>query len=288
MDILVTGIEIGTTYALLAIGFSLIYGVARILNFSYTIFYMIAAYLVYIFNTVLGINYFLAAILSIMITIIIGYGTYKLCLERIRGQDASVIIISLVLTLFLAQWILYAFSNRIRYVAPTIPGFIEIFGVQILNQHLFSIGIIFVVVIAIWIFLSKSKIGVAIMATAQDREIVNLMGISEKQMSVIVMCIGSGLAAICGVVVSPLYAVEPHMWLNPLLIVLAAVILGGLGSIKGSIIGAYILAFVEVSVTLLLPMGAFVKGAFALAIMVIMLLIRPEGLFGIEFEEERL
>jgi branched-chain amino acid transport system permease protein len=78
------------------------------------------------------------------------------------------------------------------------------------------------------------------------------------------------------------------MWLNPLLIVLAAVILGGLGSLKGSIIGAYILAFVEVSVTLLLPMGAFVKGAFALLIMVIMLLIRPEGLFGIVFEEERL
>ena len=288
MDILISSIEVGTTYVLLAIGFSLIYGVARILNFTYTIFYMVAAYLVYIFNTVFGINYFIAAVLAVAITIIIGYGTYKLCLERVRGQDTSVIIISLVLTLFFAQLILWGFSNRIRYVAPTIPGFIEIFGVQVLNQRLFALGIIFVVVAAIWIFLSKSKIGVAIMATAQDREIVNLMGVSEKQISVIVMCLGTGLAAIGGVVVSPLHAVEPNMWLNPLLIVLAAVILGGLGSLKGSIIGAYILAFVEVSVTLLLPMGAFVKGAFALLIMVIMLLIRPEGLFGIVFEEERL
>lgn len=288
MDILVSGIEVGTAYALLAVGFSLIYGVARILNFTYTVFYMIAAYMVYIFNTVFGVNYFVAALLAVLLTVLLGYITYKVCLERIRGQDTSVIIISLVLTLFFAQWILWGFSNRIRYVAPTIPGFIEIFGVQVLNQNLFALGVIFVVVAAIWIFLSKSKLGVAIMATAQDRETVNLMGVSEKQISVIVMCIGTGLAAIGGVVVSPLYAVEPNMWLNPLLIVLAAVILGGLGSLKGSIIGAYILAFVEVSVTLLLPMGAFVKGAFALAIMVIMLLVRPEGLFGVVFEEERL
>ena len=288
MLILITGIEVGTAYALLAIGFSLIWGVARLLNFTYVVSYMIAAYLVYVMTTLSGLNYFLSGLISIIITTLLGMATYKLFLERVRGQDLVVIMLSLVLTLFLSEWVFYLFGNQIRYVAPTIPGFVTIFDVQVLNQHLFALGIILIVIIAMWAFLSKTKLGVAIRATAQDREVVNLMGISEKKISLLVMGIGTALAAICGVVISPLYAVEPHMWLNPMLVILAAVILGGLGSFKGSIIGAYVLAFVEVSVTFLLPNGAFVKGAFALALMVLVLLIRPEGLFGIMFEEERL
>ena len=288
MQILITGIEVGTAYALLAIGFSLIWGVARLLNFTYVVFYMIAAYLVFVLNTLAGWNYFLAGILSIIITTILGLATYKLLLERVRGQEIVVIMVSMVLALFLAQWVFYIFSNKIRYVAPMIEGFITISGVQVLKQHLFALAIILVVIVGMWAFLSKTKLGVAIRATAQDREAVNLMGISEKKISFLVTGIGTAMAAICGVVVSPLYAVEPFMWFNPLLVILAAVILGGLGSFKGSIIGAYVLAFVEVSVTFLLPNGAFVKGAFALALMVTVLLVRPEGLFGVMFEEERL
>ncbi|MFC1824742.1 branched-chain amino acid ABC transporter permease [Thermodesulfobacteriota bacterium] len=288
MQILIVGIEVGTTYALLAIGFSLIWGVARLLNFTYVVFYMIAAYLVYVLNTLAGWNYFLAGILSIIITIILGMATYKLLLERVRAQEIVVIMVSMVLALFLAQWVFYIFSNKIRYVAPMIEGFITISGVQVLKQHIFALAIILLVIVGMWAFLSKTKLGVAIRATAQDREVVNLMGISEKKISFLVTGIGTAMAAICGVVVAPLYAVEPFMWFNPLLVVLAAVILGGLGSFKGSIIGAYVLAFVEVSVTFLLPNGAFVKGAFALALMVTVLLVRPEGLFGVMFEEERL
>jgi branched-chain amino acid transport system permease protein len=288
LQIFITGIEVGTAYALLAIGFSLIWGVARLLNFTYVVFYMLAAYLVYILNTLWGVNYFLAGILSIIITIILGVASYKIFLERVRGQEVVVIMVSMVMALFFAQLVFYFFSNKIRYVAPMIEGFVKIAGVQVLNQHIFALGCILVVIIAVWAFLANTKLGVAIRATAEDREAVNLMGISEKMISSLVMGIGTGLAAICGVVVSPLYAVEPNMWMNPLLVVLAAVILGGLGSFKGSIIGAYILAFVEVLVTFLLPNGAFVKGAFALALMVLVLLVRPEGLFGIMFEEERL
>jgi branched-chain amino acid transport system permease protein len=87
--------------------------------------------------------------------------------------------------------------------------------------------------------------------------------------------------------VAPLYTLEPHMWLNPLVLVLAIVILGGLGSVKGSFIGAMILAFIEVTVVFLMPGGAFLKVAIALAIMLAILIIRPEGLFGVYMEGER-
>ncbi len=288
MQILLSGIQVGTAYALLAIGFSLIWGVARVLNFTYVVLYMIAAYLVYVLNTLAGINYVLAGLLSILITVFLGVTAYKLFLERVRGHHIVVIMVSLVLALFMAEWIFFIFSNKIRYVAPIVEGFVVIGGIQVLKQNIFAMGVIFLVIISMWLFLAKTRLGVAIKATAQDMEVVNLMGVDEKKITTIVMGIGTALAAICGVVISPLWAVEPHMWMNPLIVVLAAVILGGLGSFKGSIIGAYILAFTEVIVTFVLPNGAFVKGAFALLLMVLVLLVRPEGLFGVAFEEERL
>jgi branched-chain amino acid transport system permease protein len=93
---------------------------------------------------------------------------------------------------------------------------------------------------------------------------------------------------IASVVVAPIFVVEPSMWMHPIIMILAIVVLGGLGSLKGSFIAAYLLAFSEVAVVNWLPIGAFVKSAVALLVMVIVLLIKPEGMFGVIFEEERL
>ena len=99
--------------------------------------------------------------------------------------------------------------------------------------------------------------------------------------------VADSLAGFTGAVIVPLTIVEPFMWLHPLIMMMAVVVLGGLGSIKGSFIAAYILGFAEALVVFVLPMGAFLKGSVALSIMILVLLVRPEGLFGIAFEEER-
>jgi branched-chain amino acid transport system permease protein len=96
-----------------------------------------------------------------------------------------------------------------------------------------------------------------------------------------------GLAALTGAVIAPLATLSPFMWMHPLIMMMAVVVLGGLGSIKGSFVGAYILGFAEAMVVFLAPMGAYLKGSVALSIMILVLLIRPEGLFGVAFEEER-
>jgi len=127
----------------------------------------------------------------------------------------------------------------------------------------------------------------AIRSTAQDREVANLMGMNESRVAMITMGISVGLAAFAGAVVVPLTIVNPHMWMHPLIMMLAIVVLGGLGSLKGSFAGAYILGFTEALVVFLIPLGAFLKGSVALSVMIMVLLIRPEGLFGIAFEEER-
>ena len=127
----------------------------------------------------------------------------------------------------------------------------------------------------------------AIRSTAEDREVANLMGMNESRVAMITMGISVGLASLTGAVIVPLTIVNPFMWMHPLIMMMAVVVLGGLGSLKGSFVGAYILGFAEALVVFLAPMGAYLKGSVALSVMIIVLLIRPEGLFGVAFEEER-
>jgi len=144
------------------------------------------------------------------------------------------------------------------------------------------------VLLAIWLLLTKTKLGIAIRATAQDTEVANLMGINVSRILLIAMGVAAALSAIAGIVVAPLWVVYPYMWMNPLVMIMAIVVLGGLGSIKGSLIGAFIIGLVEAAVVFYLPGGAFLRSAIALLVMVIILVVRPEGLYGVVFEEERL
>jgi branched-chain amino acid transport system permease protein len=160
-------------------------------------------------------------------------------------------------------------------------------GVKVFYQQLLTFCMALLVMAALWVLLMKTKLGLAVRSTAQDKEVANLMGINEAQVAMITMGISVGLAAFTGAVVVPLTVLEPGMWMHPLIMMMAVVVLGGLGSLKGSFMGAYILGFAEALVVFLAPMGAFLKGSVALSIMILVLLIRPEGLFGVSFEEER-
>jgi branched-chain amino acid transport system permease protein len=162
-----------------------------------------------------------------------------------------------------------------------------ILGVKVFFQQLLTFFAALLVMAVLWVLLMRTKLGLAIRSTAQDREVANLMGINEARVAMMTMGISVGLAALTGAVVVPLTILQPHMWMHPLIMMMAVVVLGGLGSLKGSFMGAYILGFAEALVVFLAPMGAFLKGSVALSVMILVLLIRPEGLFGVSFEEER-
>ena len=286
--ILITTLVKGGVYALLALGFSLIFGVARMLNLAHTAFYMLAAYGVYTFAKLLGLSPIVSIILSLVITTLIGLVTYKLLIDRIREHHVTVLLITLALAMVFQESMLLAFGGHYLSAPSFVAGYYEVIGVKVSYQHLLTFGTVLVVLLGVWVLLAKTKLGIAIRATAQDTEIANLMGIDVSRILLIVMGIATGLAAVAGVVVAPTLILEPHMWMPPFVMIMAIIVLGGLGSIKGSVIGAFILALVEVLVVFLLPTGAFLKGAFALLVMVIVLVVRPEGLFGVSFEEERL
>jgi branched-chain amino acid transport system permease protein len=287
LDIIVSGLINGSVYALLAIGFSLIFGVARIVNIAHTAFYMLAAYFIYLLTSRLGIHPLWAMPAAIIIVTLLGLSTYKLFIDPIREHEAAVLIATIALAMAFQEVMLLLFSGDYLSVASLIPGFMRVMGVKVAYQQMLTFFSALLVLLAVWALLKKTRLGLAIRATANDKEVANLMGMNESRVAMITMGVSVALAAFTGAVVVPLTVLNPHMWMHPLIMMMAVVVLGGLGSIKGSFFGAYILAFAESMVVFLIPMGAYLKGSVALSIMILVLLIRPEGLFGVAFEEER-
>ena len=286
-DIIINGLINGSIYALLAIGFSLIFGVARLVNIAHTAFYMTAAYLIYV-----GLNHWeisapLAIVISIVVTTALGLVCYQLFIKPIREHEAAVLIATIALAMVFQEIFLLEFGGSYRGVPPLASGFITLAGAKVANQHLIALGVALLALAVTWLLLMKTKIGLGIRCTAQDREVANLMGINVNREIMLALGISVGMAALAGAIVAPLKVIDPHMWMPPLIMMLAIVVLGGLGSIKGSFIAAYIIGFTEAAIVFGVPTFGFLKEPAALSIMILVLLIRPEGLFGVAFEEER-
>lgn len=286
-EIVVNGLIDGSIYALLAIGFSLIFGVARLVNIAHTAFYMAAAYLIYVGLKYWGMPALAAILVSVVVTTLIGIVCYRLFIKPIQEHEAAVLIATIALAMVFQEIMLLIFGGHYLGVPPLIGGYVLLMGIKVVNQHLLALGVAVIVLVATWALLMKTRFGLAIRCTAQDREVANLMGINVDREIMWALAVSVALAAVAGAVVVPLRVLDPHMWMHPLIMILAIVVLGGLGSIKGSFVGAYILGFAEALVVFVVPMGAFLKGSVALSIMIVVLLVRPEGLFGVVFEEER-
>jgi branched-chain amino acid transport system permease protein len=287
IDIIIGGLISGSIFALLAIGFSLVFGVARIVNIAHTAFYMIAAFCIYVVTQKLGIHPIWGMLAAVILVSLLGMISYKAVINPIREHHSAVLIATIALAMIFQEAMSLIFTGTFLSVPAIIKGFFTIFGVKVFFQQLLTFCSASLVMAVLWVLIMRTKLGLAIRSTAQDREVANLMGINESRVAMATMGLSVGVAAFTGAIVVPLTVLEPHMWLHPLIMVMAVVVLGGLGSLKGSFIGAYILGFTEALVVFLAPMGAYLKGPVALSIMILALLIRPEGLFGVSFEEER-
>ena len=287
LDIVISGLISGSIYALLAIGFSLIFGVARIVNIAHTAFYMVASYCIYFGTYKLGLHPIWGMVAAVILVTLFGLICYKLFIDPIREHEAAVLIGTIAMAIAMQEVMLIMFTGDYLSVPSLIGGYLKIFDVKVFYQQVLTFGMALLILAALWALLIKTRLGLAIRSTAEDREVANLMGMNESRVAMITMGISVGLAALTGAVIAPLTTLSPFMWMHPLIMMMAVVVLGGLGSIKGSFVGAYILGFAESMVVFLAPMGAYLKGSVALSIMILVLLIRPEGLFGVAFEEER-
>ena len=287
MNIIITGLITGSMLALLSIGFSLIFGVARIVNIAHTAFYMIAGYGIYFLCIRLGLAPVPGMLISVFAVTLLGLLVYTFLIDKIREHEAAVLIATIALAMIFQETMMLIFTGDYLTVAPLVKGYFSLFGVKIFNQQVLSFAVALALMVILWLLLMKTRLGLAIRSIAEDREVANLMGMNDSLLAMITMGISVALAGFTGAVIAPLMVLSPYMWMEPLILMMAVVVLGGLGSIKGSFIAAYILGFTEALVVFLIPKGAFLKGSVALIIMILVLLLRPEGLFGVSFEEER-
>jgi branched-chain amino acid transport system permease protein len=248
---------------------------------------MVAAYCIFFVTQKMGLHPMWGMVAAVVVVTLLGIISYKFLINPIREHEGAVLIATIALAMVFQEIMTIIFTGTYLSVPSLIKGYHLILGIKVFYQQLLTFCVALLVMAVLWALLMKTKLGLAVRSTAQDKEVANLMGINEAQVAMITMGISVALAAFTGAVVVPLTILEPGMWMHPLIMMMAVVVLGGLGSLKGSFIGAYILGFAEALVVFLAPMGAFLKGSVALSIMILVLLIRPEGLFGVSFEEER-
>jgi branched-chain amino acid transport system permease protein len=287
--IIVMTLVIGGTYAILASGLALIYSVGRIINLAHTAFMMIAAYGIWYLTNLADWSYPESIAAAVVGTALVGVLFYRFLLNRIREHLAAVLLMTIAFGMAMQELTPKLFGNLPKTLPLLMKGGTQVFGVPIPNQYLLTLGAAALIIILIWLLLSKTRLGIAVRATAQDAEVASLMGISVSRVLTITVGIGTALAAVAAVFLAPLQgALSQYMWLPPLLMVLVVVVLGGLGSLKGSYIAAFFIGLVQALVMVLLPTFSYLSQAFAMVAMVIVLALRPQGMFGTLFEEERL
>ena len=278
IQILVYGAVISAIYAMLAVGFTLIFGVARILNLAHGSFYALGAYTVYALTAEAHMPLWLAAMLAVLLVALFGILIERVLVRPLRRSMLAVLLITLAVALMVEQVLLLIFGSEARNVPSFVSTAYHFLGVDISGQRLLALAAGILVLGGLWIFMQHTKLGAAILAISQDAEAAQYMGIPSDRMYSTVMGLSAGIAAAAGVLVAPFQTVIPGMGLLPLVKAFAIVVVGGLGSIPGSIIGALLLGYTETIIAFKISIEW--SQIVSVAAVLITLILRPAGFFG--------
>ena len=277
LQVFVNGLMLGLTYVLIASGFSLIYGIMRLLNFAHGEFYMLGAFATYLLCEHLGVHYFTALALSMVIIGFLGVLVYRFFFRPFRDEHDPSLVIALGIAMLIGGLALIIFGEKDKSVAPVFSGVIQVWGATLSKERVAVIVMAIVLMVALTLYIKFSKTGQAMRAVSQDREAAALQGIGVDSTFTLCMGISSALAGAAGALLAPLFYVNPFLGMHAVLKALVVVVIGGLGSIPGAIAGGLLLGFVE-------SFGNTFFGditeILGFVIVMIILLFRPQGLFG--------
>jgi len=286
MDILIYGIVNASTLILIALGFSLIYGVSRVANFAHGAVYILTGFVIWTLIQKIGLNYALTLLISVILTAIIGMLIYQIFLIRVRGMPASEIIASFAIGMGIIELL-----KTIGFVGSYgIPGFargsIQLAGVPIDYQRLLVVCISLCCVIFLYLFTHFTRIGLALRGIAQDEQAAMMLGINSDWIATISLALGSALASIAAIAILPLGNIYPGIGYEALVYAVAVCIVGGLGSLGGTILAGLLLSFSQM-ITIKILGGQWRMLVIFLGIALI-LIFKPSGIMGKQKElEER-
>lgn len=276
----VNGIVLSAIYIMVALGFALLLSIMGIFNFAHGAIYMVGAFLTYGLAKTLGINQWAALLISMMVMGAFGLFLERFCFRPFGDKAFEVIVMSIALILILETAAVVTLGGSQRALPPFFPGKINFGIVSVSIDRVIILIVGTILLILITLFVRKTRIGQQMLAVSQDREGAALQGININRTAAIAMVIACILATLSGSLMSSLYYLGPFIGDGMLMKAIEVVILSGIGSFGGILVGGLIIGFMDAVLPVVL--SPLVAQAITIGIIILILLIRPKGLFGYE------
>ncbi len=279
-QVLINCLTLSGYYILISVGFTMVLSIARIFNFAHCEFYMLGGYCGYYLLEKLGVHYFLAMIIVPVLTFLLGWIVERIFFHKILGEMYASFMVSLGLQMALPAAALIFFGERMKSITTVFPGLVKMFGVSVSRERIIIILSCFVIVILLSIFIQRTKLGRAFRAISQDREAASLMGIDCDRGSSLAFAFAAGLSGLAAIVVLPAFYVAPFIGGLAIFKAMIVVILGGLGSVPGAMLGGITLGFIE---GLTMTFIGEIADMIGWIVIIVFILFRPMGLVGKEW-----
>jgi len=283
-EIIIYGTVQGSVYALLALGYSLVYGVGGILNLAHGAYYLIASYAFYwtwiILAPIIGgtTGFFIGMLIGVIVAAIVGMVSYYLLIKPLKEHEINVLIGTFAIGFFCEQLVIAMYDPKTHSIPTIFNEYINILGKPIQVHWIIIIIAALIIVTLVTIFINKSKLGKSIRAVSQDPEAAMLMGINADRILMYTVTISALLAGVAAVLYVPGDLVAPYKGWPILTGAIAVVILGGMGSLTGSVVGAFIIGYARIATNFLID--PVYSSLVPVLIIIIILIIRPQGIFG--------
>ncbi len=285
----INGISLGSIYALIALGYTMVYGIIKLINFAHCDIYMIGAYTGFFCMTSLNLGLIPSMLIAMVLCMILGATIEKVAYKPLRNASRITVLITAIgVSLLLEYGMMFLVGANVR-AYPAMTGIlaekVSIGGLSVPMQNFFIVGITVLLMVLLQFVVKKTKLGKAMRAVSQDADAARLMGINVNSTISFTFMLGSALAGAAGVMVGVYYtSINPLMGYLPGVKAFIAAVFGGIGSIPGAMIGGFFIGMVEVMVAGYA--SSLFKDAVVFAILILILIVKPAGLLGKNIREK--
>ncbi len=288
LSYLISGLGLGSVYAIIALGYSMVYGIAKMLNFAHGDVIMVGAYVSFFAMTLAGLPFAVSVPAAVVVCTLLGMTVERLAYKPLRqASSLAVLITAIGVSYFLQNAAQLLWGSDTKIYPTILPGAVSLFGGQLSVSYLTIVTILTCILImtGLMLFINKTKTGKAMRACSEDKGAATLMGINVNQIISITFAIGSGLAAVAAVLLCATYpSVYPTLGSMPGIRAFTAAVFGGIGSIPGAFLGGLLLGVIETFAKAYI--STQLSDAIVFAVLIIVLLIKPTGLLGHKISEK--
>ncbi|MDY3619476.1 branched-chain amino acid ABC transporter permease [Agathobaculum sp.] len=282
LSYLISGVSLGSVYAIIALGYTMVYGIAKMLNFAHGDVIMVGAYISFCATAYWGMPTWMSIVAAAVVCTVLGVVIERLAYKPLRqAASLAVLITAIGVSYFLQNAALLIWSPNPKSFTPVASGSVPLFGGQLSVSWItiWTVAACAIIMIALTLFTGKTKMGTAMRAVSEDKGAAQLMGINVNTTISVTFAIGSGLAAIAGVLLCSAYPqLMPTTGAMPGIKAFTAAVFGGIGSIPGAMLGGILLGVIEIFAKAYI--STQLSDAIVFAVLIVVLLVKPDGLLG--------